>query len=72
MRDPATRMAALRTGKLAILDELSRDDVESLQRTDPELVITNTIRGGSNTSSALDVRQPPFDDIRVRQAMQLQ
>ena len=71
MRDPVTRMAALRTGKLAILDELSRDDVESLQRTDPELVITNTIRGGSNTSSALDVRQPPFDDIRVRQAMQL-
>ena len=71
MEDASTRMAALRTGKLAILEELGRDDAESLQRTDPELVITSTIFGKSNLSSAMDVRQPPFDDIRVRQAMQL-
>ena len=53
------------------MEELGRDDAESLQRTDPELVMTTAIFGKSNLSHSMDVRQPPFDDIRVRQAMQL-
>ena len=71
MTDRATQMAALRTGKLALVDALGLDDAESLQRTNPELVMTTAIFGKSQTTFALDVRQPPFDDIRVRQAMQL-
>ena len=71
MTDRATQMAALRTGKVALVDALGLDDAESLQRTNPELVMTTAIFGKSQTSFALDVRQPPFDDIRVRQAMQL-
>ena len=71
MADTSTQLAALRTGKLALVEELGRDDAESLQRTDPELVMTTAIFGKSNLSHSMDVRQPPFDDIRVRQAMQL-
>ena len=71
MADTSTQLAALRTGKLALVEELGRDDAESLQRTAPELVMTTAIFGKSNLSHSMDVRQPPFDDIRVRQAMQL-
>ena len=71
MTDRAAQMVALRTGKLALVDALGRDDAESLQRTNPELVMTTAIYGKLQTTFALDVRQPPFDDIRVRQAMQL-
>ena len=71
MPDASTKLAALRKGKLALLEELGRDDAESLQRTDPELVMTTAIFGKSKTSYAMDVRKPPFSDIRVRQAMQL-
>ena len=71
MTDKATEMAALRTGKLALVEALGVDDAESVQRTNPELVMTTAIFGKSKTSYAMDVRQPPFDDIRVRQAMQL-
>ena len=37
MSDLATRLAALRTGKIALQRDLSIDDAESLQRTNPEL-----------------------------------
>ncbi len=71
MSDFATRLAALRTGKIALERDLSVDDTESLQRTNPELVMTNTVFQKSTTAFAGDVRKPPFSDIRVRQAMQL-
>ena len=71
MPDLSTKLAALRTGKLALERDLSVDDAESLQRTNPELVMTHSIFGKSTTAFAGDVRKPPFSDIRVRQAMQL-
>ena len=72
MPDPSTRLAALRTGKIVLLRDItSVDQAKSLQRTNPELMVKTGIYFRSTSSNAMDVRKPPFDDIRVRQAMQL-
>ena len=73
MPEVATYMAALRTGKV---DRGYRytirtlDQVESLQRTNPELVI-RPLYGRSDNVYGMDIQSPPFDDIRVRKAMQM-
>ena len=71
MKDAATKLAALRTGKLALLRNLSGEDAETIQRTNPDLVMGTSIFLRSTSSYAMDVRKPPFDDVRVRIAMQL-
>lgn len=47
----------------------SVDQVDGVRRTNPELVI-HTFTERSNTVVRLDTVNPPFNDIRVRQAMQ--
>ena len=76
MKEEATRIAALRTGKVDALDNNwgaqigSIDTVERLKETNPELVFWPfSIR--SETSGAYNTTKPPFDDIRVRHAMQM-
>ena len=68
--DVATQLAALRAGNIALLRGLSVDEAESLQRTNPELVMSSNVFK-TKSAYAMDVRKPPFSDIRVRQAMQL-
>ena len=71
MPEVATSLAALRTGKLDLLRNIRTvDQVESLQKTNPELVIW-TITPASTNSTGLNVNKPPFTDIRVRKAMQM-
>ncbi len=76
MPEVATYMAALRTGKVDYIGTIgaaqmrSLDQVESLQRTNPELVI-HTSSERSENSFGMNVQLPPFDDIRVRKAMQM-
>ncbi len=71
MPDEATRVAALRSGKIDFWGWFySLDQVESLKQTNPEIVAhTQYVR--SSASFAPNVRMPPFSDIRVRQAMQM-
>ncbi len=75
MTDSATRLAAMRTGQVAYLGlgvsaPPNLEDVESLQKTNPEIVVyTYSFR--SDHGYALNVTKPPFDDIRVRRAMQM-
>ena len=72
----ATRLAAIRAGKIDMLGApgtsalRSIDVVESLQRTNPELLIWPAY-GRSNNGYGLNTLQPPFNDIRVRKAMQM-
>ena len=76
MPEVATYMAALRTGKLDYIGPILQtqmktlDQMESLQRTNPELVILPYGQRSDNVYG-MDVQSPPFDDIRVRKAMQM-
>ena len=69
MPDSSTRLAAFRTGKVGRLLDVDIDQAQALQRTNQELLWTTAL--GAPYSFAMDVRKPPFDDIRVRRAMQL-
>ena len=77
MTDVATRLSALRTGKVDYLGVASAysviktiDDADSLRRTRPEIQLWPQ-RSRSTNAFALPVNKPPFDDIRVRHAMQM-
>ena len=66
--DIATRMAALRTGKNVLMGEIPLDQVESIQRSNPDLMLGQTKPRSIHIT--LKVNEPPFDDVRVRHAMQ--
>ena len=74
--DQATRVSAMRTGKVDYLGHNANspfftvDAVESLQRTNPELRV-NAYHFRAGESAAFNVTKPPFDDIRVRHAIQM-
>lgn len=68
--DVSTRLAALRAGKLDTLENLTWDDLRTLQKTNPE-IITYKRRMGTIPSVAMLLDRPPFNDIRVRTAMQM-
>ena len=76
LTEEATRLAALRTGKLDYMGVnggvaiTSVDVLESLQRTNPELVMWPHLFR-SNNSFGMNVNNPPFDDINVRKAMKM-
>ena len=76
IQDEATRIAGLRAGKLDFLGYLGYvsieniDQVQSIQRTNPELEV-DQLSLRSETSYMYDQTQPPFDDVRVRKAMQM-
>ena len=72
IQEEATRLAGLRAGKIDFVeaDITSVDVVDSLQKTNPEIVL-HSMFGSSQTSYGLDATKPPFDDIRVREAMQM-
>ena len=75
--DEATRLAALRSAKIDVLAHFlggvqlgSVDQVNSLKKTDPELAM-EPFSYRSLTSWPLNSSRPPFDDVRVRRAMQM-
>ena len=72
IKEEATQLAALRSGKVDhLLNYITSVDVlDSLRRTNPEIVVEPR-SDRSETSFAMDASKPPFDDIRVRQAMQM-
>ena len=77
MPDAAARIAALRSGQLDMLATFgdsqmrSLDQVESLRRTDPDIRMWEIAFRSDNAFSFVNQQNPPFDDIRVRRAMQM-
>lgn len=70
--DPATRMAALRGGKVDQLQEQEWRDSESLQRTNPELKYRYYSSARPQALwCRLDKPELPWYDIRVRQAVHM-
>ena len=74
MPEEATRLAALRSGKIDMIlgagSIRSIDTIRSVQRTNPELQVEPFFGSNSNTPT-MNRRNPPLDDLRVRQAMQM-
>ena len=70
MPDNATAMAAMRTGKIDVMSQISFANAQSIQKTNPEIVQLGIPMGQAST---VDPRNDaaPFTDIRVRQAMQM-
>ena len=75
--EEATYLAGLRTGKIDFLgfpvgvsDITSVEVLESLQKSNPEIVL-QAWWDRSENSYAIDASKPPFDDVRVRRAMQM-
>ena len=77
MPEEATRLSALRAGKVDMLGVVgdtqlrSIDQVESLQRTDPEIELYPIKYRSDNAFYLVGVERPPLNDIRVRQALQM-
>ncbi len=77
MREEATRLAALRAGRIDMLGSVgdsaltSIDQVESLEQTNPEIDLWPFKFRGGNSFIFVNVNAPPWNDIRVRQAMQM-
>ena len=76
MPEEATRLAALRSGKVDLLtvwggaDLKSVDAARKVQETNPEMKVYPFFTRSDN-AFGLNSHKPPFDDIRVRHAMQL-
>jgi peptide/nickel transport system substrate-binding protein len=70
MRDEATQHAALRTGKLDILEAIRWQAVDSLKKSAPQLKWSKWLNY-SGVFLAMRTDTKPFDDIRVRRALNL-
>ena len=66
----ATAMAALRSGKITALDGLTILNSQQLAKSNPELLDATEV---SSSGLTVDMRndKAPFNDIRVREAMQM-
>jgi len=70
--DPATRLAAFRTGQLDLMTGVTTGDAQSLMQTNPQIENLTYL---SNLPWAITMRtdsvDKPFRDVRVRQALML-
>ena len=67
--DNATAYAALRTGKIDLLDNVDWEQAKSIAGTNPKLIQES--RPQNSRAVVMLVDRKPFDDIRIRQAMQM-
>jgi len=70
IKDEATQLAALRTGKLDVLESVRWSAFEDLKQTAPQLRFVRSLAYGGNFF-ALRVDTKPFDDVRVRRALNM-
>jgi peptide/nickel transport system substrate-binding protein len=74
--DASTRQAALRTGKVDVMWSVNWEDAGNVMKTAPGLIEVESGPGGSFDESGLpfinmNITKPPFNDIRVRQAISM-
>jgi len=67
--DDATALAGLRSGKIDFMDQMSFQQSNSIQKTNPEILQLPILPSKLSRSTAKWCS--PFKDIRVRQAMQM-
>jgi len=68
--DNATALAAMRTGKIDVMDGMSYTTAQQMQKSSPEIL---QISNPAGIALTVDMRNDhaPFTDIRVREAMQI-
>jgi peptide/nickel transport system substrate-binding protein len=66
--DPATRVAALKSGEVQFIDDLPVSNYQEIKTSSGFEVIEGTM-AGSGYSFMLNVTKPPTDDVKVRQAI---
>lgn len=66
--DTATSLAALRTGKIDMIEDLDWEQAANLKKANPELLQVSRPYNGFGIYGIVD--QKPYSDIRVRQALQ--
>lgn len=70
IKDPQTRISALRTGKIDLYMGIESKDVDGLKKSCPDLQWSRYLTlGGIMIALRMDTK--PFDDIRVRRALNL-
>jgi len=70
--DTSTALAGLRSGSIDLNVGVTRSEIPSLQQSNPELILyeyTPPLLGTAFVAMRVD--QPPFNDIRVRQAISM-
>src|SRR5262249_6446913 len=70
IKDEATFLAALRTGKLDLLESIRWSAVEELKKSAPKLQWSRGLATGG-TFLAMRTDTKPFDDVRVRRALNM-
>lgn len=70
IKDEVSAVAALRTGEVDIMEGIRWQFIDQLKQSVPELEIRSAV-SPEGTYIALRTDQPPFDDVRVRRAMNL-
>jgi hypothetical protein len=70
IKDEATRITALRTGKLDVMELVRWQDVDTLKKSNPQLK-WNKWLATSGTFLSMRVDTKPFDDVRVRRALNM-
>ncbi len=70
IKDEATFITALRTAKLDLLESVRWSHVDELKKSAPKIQWTRRLANGGQFV-ALRMDQKPFDDIRVRRALNL-
>ncbi len=68
INDPATRVAALKSGEVQFIEDLPLQNYQELKSNNAFQVIEG-VQAGSGYSYMLNVTKPPTDDVKVRQAM---
>ncbi len=72
LADVSTRMAAFRTGKIETMPSVSWEDWEDYMRTNPDFLYAQRPPAGQGIiAMRVDKPELPYQDIRVRQALNL-
>lgn len=70
IKDEAAQLTALRTGKLDILEAIRWSNVDELKKNAPQLQWARSL-ANAGTYLAMRVDTKPFDDVRVRRALNM-
>ena len=70
MPDPATRLAAMKTGKADMHVDMDAEYWDTLDKTAPDM-LKASIAGGRGVRLAFRCDIPPFDNVNVRRAMMI-